>query len=39
MGFEILKSLMTQGVEMVMDFIDGTLLWPISGMFERFSLV
>ena len=39
MGFEILKSLMTQGVEMVIDSIDGKLLWPISGMLERFFLV
>ena len=39
MGFDILKSLMAQGVEMVIDSIDGTLQWPISGMIERFSLV
>ena len=37
--FEIFKKLDDAGVEVVMDSIDWMLLWPISGMFERFSLV
>ena len=38
-GLRCLRSLVTPGVEMMMGFMDGILLCPISGMFVRFSLV
>ena len=38
-GLRYLRSLMTPGVEMMMGFMDGILLCPMSGMFVRFSLV
>ena len=36
-GLGCLRSLKTLRVEMMMGFMDGTLLYPISGMFVRFS--
>ena len=38
-GLRYLRSLMTPGVEMMVCFMDGILLCPMSGMFVRFSLV